>query len=196
MKRPSPILAAAAAAACGLAVFAAAPAAAQGKAGDAAWARCIWQTAPASATNWLAMPAPRFRDAAPTASERLGHRLRALCSSDTANLRNPPGMPSWGRLVSALRKARPASAGAADAATAIVSWCEHRLGAEGRESVYLYDVVRGADPRGPIAFQIYFGEIEGRPFRLPQGLRMMPAADARTSTSCRLINSTGETGDA
>jgi hypothetical protein len=179
-----------------LSAFAAAPASAQGRAGDAAWARCVWQNAPASAANWLRMPAPRFQDRMPTASERLGHRLRALCSSDTANLRNPQGMPNWGRLASALRAAKPASPGTADAATAIVSWCAHSTRAEGRESVYLYDVVRGADPRGAIAFQIYFGEHEGRPFRVPQGLRMVPGADAQRSTLCRPIDSTGELGDA
>ena len=187
------ILASAAAAAFGL--FAAAPAAAQGRAGDAAWARCIWQTAPASAANWLAMPGPRYQPGLPTASERLGHRLRALCSSDTASARDPGRMPSWARLASALRGARPRAPGTADAANAAVSWCEHRYGVQGDERVYLYEVDRGA-AGGTTAFQLYFDEHEGSSVRLPQGLRILPGADGRTSTSCKPISATGELGDA
>lgn len=48
---------------------------------DDAWAACLWQKAPVSASNWLAMPAPK-RDyglGEPEPSYVLEMRLRAAC---------------------------------------------------------------------------------------------------------------------
>ena len=95
-----------------------------------------------------------------------------------------------------MRAARPASPRTTDTANAVVSLCEHRLRHEGREIVYLYEVVRGKEPGRDIAFQQYFDEHLGQPLRLPQDLRMIPPAGAKASARCRAITSSGELADA
>ncbi len=186
----SALLAVAAAAACALG---AGPA--QAKAGDSAWAQCVWRTAPLSASNWLGMDPPTWSNDM-VASELLGHRLIAICSTDEANERKPGHFPAWKSLADVLRRTRPAQAGAADMSDPVVQLCKSFATKDGHTAFYKFDVVRVSGSARTIVYQQYFTEHEGKAVRIPQDLRMLPGADTAVSTECKAITAAGSLQDA
>ena len=169
---------------------------AQARVGDAAWAQCVWRTAPVSAGNWLGMETPRWADNLATPAERLGHRLIAVCNGEAADERRPNRNPSWDALKSALRRARPRDAGTSETGAPNVLLCSHRARASGRNSVYRIDIVREAAGARTIVFQQYFQGQEDRLLRLPQDLRIIPAPETELTVACEAIASTGGLADA
>ncbi len=174
----------------------AAGSAARAKAGDPAWAQCVWRTAPQSAQNWLGMENPSYSRDMGTPAELLGHRLIAICSTESANERMPNRTPSWGSLKAALKRTRPAVRPPADASAPVTLLCQNRVSVDGLESLFRVDLVRVAGTARTTIFQQYFTKHQGQPVRLPQDLRAIPPADAPTSVVCRSITSTGQLADA
>jgi hypothetical protein len=164
---------------------------AQAKAGDQAWAQCVWRTAPVSAANWLGMAAPSWSNDMETSSELLGHRLIAICSTEEANPRKPGHLPGWKSLAGTLRRARPPQAGAADLPDPAVQLCKSYATTDGHRTLYKMDVVRVSGTSRTTIFQQYFTEHDGKAVRMPQDIRMMLGADVATSTECKAISSTG-----
>jgi hypothetical protein len=105
-------------------------------------------------------------------------------------------MPNWGRLMSALRNARPRALPAAQPQEPPVFLCVHRYSVDGRDVPYRYDIARGSEAEPIIAFQQYFTEANGNRVRLPQDLRTVPAAGAATVSQCSMITTSGELADA
>lgn len=173
------------------------PAFAQGRAGDRAWATCVWQTAPRSAANWLAMAAPAWTDNLATPAERLGHRLIAICANQGADERRPNRNPRWSALMSSLRGARPREPGGEDRPAPATLLCAHHVRSGGAGILYRIDIVRAAaGGERLITFQQYFLEHQGRSLRAPQDIRHLPAAGAELSVECRAITAAGALADA
>ena len=170
----------------------AAPASA--KAGDKAWADCVWSQAPESAAAWLAMPIPTWQSAYTEANVLLGHRLIASCDATAALPLKPNRMPNWKSLATTLRRSKPKaqSAGAA-ASSPEVLLCRSSLERDGRSFTYLYEIVRRQAGSDTISFQQFYTEAEGRSLKLPQDLRIMPGESGGTQVrSCQPIGPKGE----
>jgi hypothetical protein len=166
------------------------------KASDAAWAQCVWRTAPRSAENWLRMDNPSWADNMSSPEELLGHRLIAICSTTAAEARNPNRNPNWNALRTRLKRARPAAAGSADAATPGVYLCRNYAKVDGRDQLYRIDVLRTEGTARTVIFQQYFSDNRGTPLRLPRDMRIVPANDGKGWGICRPITSEGALADA
>ncbi len=172
-------------------------AAAQGRVGDGAWAACVWQAAPRSAANWLAMAAPAWTDNMATPAELLGHRLIAICANEAADERRPNRMPRWTSLMSSLRGARPREPGGEDRPAPATLLCAHHARIGGASILYRIDIARvGAGGERLIAFQQYFLEHQGRSLRAPQDIRHIPRVGTELSEQCRAITAAGTLADA
>jgi hypothetical protein len=169
---------------------------AEAKAGDPAWAQCVWASAPAAAEAWLSMPRAKWMTPYNDPGVLLGHKLLALCDTSEANPLKPNRMPNWGSVASALRKARPKSPASASRAATPVALCETSIDEQGTRRVFLYEVVRPGSTRETIAFQQYYANEGDLALKLPQDLRILPKADAKTERSCRLIGDKGELSNA
>lgn len=169
---------------------------ANAKVGDAAWAQCVWRTAPVSAANWLEMDGPSWSDNLESPAEILGHRLIAICSTQPANARNPNRNPKWSSLRASLKRARPRTIGTADSGASTTYMCRNYAKVEGRDQLYRIDVVRVAGTARTTIFQQYFSDSRGTLLRLPQDLRVVPANDGKGWGLCRAITSTGTLADA
>jgi hypothetical protein len=172
----------------------AAPASA--KAGDAAWAQCVWATVPAAAQTWLGMPRPKWMTRYDEPSVLLGHRLLATCDNAAANPLKPNRMPNWGALAAALRKGKPKAPAFATRPAKPIALCEVSTHESGVRRVFLYEVVRRGEGAETIAFQQYYANEGDLPLKLPQDLRIVPKAGTKTERSCRLIGDRGELTDA
>ncbi len=166
------------------------------KAGDPAWAQCVWATAPEAAEAWLAMPRAKWMTPYTDPSVLLGHKLLATCDTAAANPLKPNRMPNWGSIAAALKKARPKSAAAPRNAAVTVLLCETSTDEAGTRRVFLYDVVRRVAGAETIAFQQYYANEGDLPLKLPQDLRMVPVAETKTERSCRQIGDKGELSNA
>jgi hypothetical protein len=166
------------------------------KAGDSAWAQCIWATAPEAAEAWLAMPKPKWMTPYSDAGVILGHRLLATCDGGVANPMKPNRMPNWGALAATLKKARPKGPVAARNAAVPVLLCESSIDEGGKRRVFLYEVVRVSGGAEAVAFQQYYANEGDLQLKLPQDLRMVPQAGIKTERSCRLIGDKGELSNA
>lgn len=74
------------------------------------WARCLWQEAPESSSNWLAMASPELdaRRGPPVPAELLKARLLGACAEALApvnQMRAPT--PAWPDVAAALAASRP-----------------------------------------------------------------------------------------
>jgi hypothetical protein len=172
--------------------LAAMPFTSEARVGDREWARCVWETAPNSAHNWIAMPTPRWQDNMATPAERLGHRVIAVCHQEAADERRPNRNPRWDALKSALRSARPREFGAPSANAPVVELCRNTVRDGGSESIFRIDIVRVSGDQRVTIFQQHFGDHQGQPLRLPQDLRMVPPAGAETLAECWPISENGE----
>jgi hypothetical protein len=170
----------------------AAPASA--KAGDRAWADCVWSQAPDSAAAWLAMPIPTWQSAYTEANVLLGHRLIASCDATAALPLKPNRMPNWKSLAATLRRSKPkAQSIAAVTSHPEVLLCRSALDKGGRSFTYLYEIVRRQAGSDTISFQQFYTEAEGRSLKLPQDLRIMPGESGGTQArSCQPIGPKGE----
>lgn len=178
-------------------LLAVAPVPAQAKAGDSAWAQCVWSQAPLSAAKWLAMPLPTWESTFSDSNLLLGHMLIATCDESAANPKKPNRSPAWKALAAALKASRPAALPSAHPARAVdVLLCQSALTGDEAPYVYLAEVVRRAGGRETTSFQQYFVRHDGRQVMLPQDIRTIPAADAHIDRTCRAIGPEGELGDA
>lgn len=186
-----------AAIAAGLLVLALGSGAAHAKAGDPAWAKCVWEKAPGSAAKWLTMKTPKWQTPLDDPASLIGHRLIALCDAAVPNPLKPNRTPSWNALMAAVKRAKPKAPAATDApgGTEVVL-CESRTDPDGTNTVYLREIVRRAGGRERVSFQLYYGEYQGKPVVLPQDLRMIPQPGTRIARSCRAIGAGGVLSDA
>jgi hypothetical protein len=182
------------AAAAGCFALPSAPAAA--KAGDQAWAQCVWATTPAAAVAWLSLPAPKWMTSYSEANVLLGHKLLATCDAAEANPLKPNRMPNWGSVAAVLRKAKPKAPAPASRAAAPIALCQTSIDDQGTRRVFLYEVVRRGPGAESIAFQQYYANEGDLPLKLPQDLRIVPKLGTETERSCRLIGDKGELSDA
>jgi hypothetical protein len=165
---------------------------ASAKAGDPAWAQCVWATAPDAAAAWLAMPRPKWMTPYSDPSVLLGHKLLATCDASVANPMKPNRMPSWGAVAAALRKAKPKAPAPSARPAQPVALCETSTEQGGVRRVFLYEVVRQGAGGETIAFQQYYANEGDLSLKLPQDLRIVPEAGTKTKRSCRLIGDKGE----
>lgn len=185
------VAAASAALALGLALAAPASAA---KPGDAEWARCVWRTAPASASHWLAMPRPRWTDPFGAPHVLLGHRIAALCTKERADPMRANREPAWQWLETALRRAAPAAADYGAEEPNILLCSSSHAGAGEAPVRFLAEIVRAEGGRRTVAFQQYFTQAGGVEVKLPQDLRVAVAGE--TLSECRSIGASGSLGEA
>jgi hypothetical protein len=169
---------------------------ASAKAGDAAWGRCVWATAPEAAEAWLVMTPPKWMTPYNDPSVLLGHKLLATCDESVANPLKPNRMPNWGSLAAALRKAKPKAPSEARRPAQPVALCQTSAEQGGVRRVFLYEVVRRREGGETTAFQQYYANEGDLPLKLPQDLRIVPEAGTPTERSCRLIGDKGELTDA
>lgn len=173
------------------------PANAEAKVGDSAWARCAWDQAPASSAKWLTMPVPTWTSPFTGASSLLGFRLIALCDQTSADPKRPNRAPNWKSVAAALKRSRPKTPRAADAApSAVAALCKSTVEEGGRTSLFLYEVVRRLGGRQTTIFQQYFTSAGGQPVKLPQDLRILPPPGAKVARNCQSIGAEGELVDA
>lgn len=173
------------------------PATAQARAGDPAWAKCVWSQAPLSAAKWLAMPLPSWNSSFSDSNLLLGHRLIALCDESPINPKKPNRAPAWKALASALKASRPGTLPPAQpGAAADVLVCQSTATGDEPAFVYLAEIVRRVGSKERTSFQQYFTSHQGKQVLLPQDIRTIPAANARIDRSCRPIGQEGEVGDA
>ena len=166
------------------------------KAGDAAWAQCVWATAPQAAEAWLGMPRPKWMTRYDEPGVLLGHKLLATCDNSVANPMKPNRMPSWGAIAAALKKAKPKGPATATKPAQPVALCQTSTDQSGVRRVFLYEVVRRGEGAETIAFQQYYANEGDLPLKLPQDLRMVPEAGTKTERGCRLIGDKGDLKDA
>jgi hypothetical protein len=173
------------------------PAAAEAKAGDSAWAKCVWSEVPGSAAKWLSMPLPTWDTPYADANLLLGHFLLAHCDESAANPLKPNRAPNWKAVAAALKQARPTAPPVPRPSPVQVLLCQSTLTPTNAPPyVYLFDVVRRSGGQDRISFQQYFGNVGGKPVKMPQDLRMVPGVDARVERSCRAIGPEGGLADA
>lgn len=173
------------------------PTAAEAKAGDPAWAKCVWTQVPGPAAKWLSMPLPTWDTPFSESNLLLGHLLIAQCDESAANPLKPNRMPNWKAIAAALKQARPATAPAPPPSPVQVLLCQSSVTpADAPPYVYLYDVVRRAGGKDRISFQQYFGSVGGKYVKVPQDLRMVPGSESRIERSCRAIGPEGGLADA
>ena len=166
------------------------------KAGDAAWAQCVWAAAPQAAEAWLAMPRPKWMTPYSDPSVLLGHKLLATCDTSEPNPLKPNRMPNWNSAAAALRKAKPKAPAAASKAATPVALCETSTDDNGVRRVFLYEFVRRGTGAETIAFQQFYANEGDVALKLPQDLRIMPKPETKTERRCRLIGDKGELNDA
>lgn len=178
-------------------LFATAPAEAEAKAGDPAWARCVWTQAPLSAARWLAMPLPTWQSSFSDGNLLLGHLLIATCDESGVNPKKPNRSPDWKALAAALKASRPATLPTAQPAAAVeVLLCESTATGDAPPYLYLAEIVRRVGGKEKTSFQQYFATHGGKAVILPQDIRAIPAAKARIDRSCRPIGPEGQVGNA
>lgn len=178
-------------------LFATVPASAEAKAGDPAWAKCVWERAPLSAAKWLAMPLPTWQSSFSDGNLLLGHLLIATCDESGVNPKKPNRSPDWKALAAALRSSRPAALPSAQPAAAVeVLLCESRASGDEPSYLYLAEIVRRVGGKEKASFQQYFASHQGKPVILPQDIRAIPAARARIDRTCRSIGPEGQVGNA
>ena len=176
--------------------FTVGPAPAEAKAGDAAWAKCVWSRAPLSAARWLAMPLPKWGPSFSDGNLLLGHMLIALCDESGVNPKKPNRSPDWKALAAALKASRPATLPSAQPAASDVFLCESTATGDEPPYLYLAEIVRRVGGKEKTSFQQYFASHQGKPVRLPQDIRAIPAAKARIDRICRPIGPEGQVGNA
>ncbi|WP_298673458.1 hypothetical protein [uncultured Sphingomonas sp.] len=161
------------------------------KPGDNAWAACVWQTAPASAAKWIAMTPPDYHVSFESAESLLGLRLSALCGTVAANERKGESFYDFKRFASTLKGVRPKTSAGSDQADVVVELCRYRLNSDGKVFTYRYDVVRIDAAVRTTTYIQYYDEIEGKPVRLPQSLRIVPKPEQSVEKTCAPISSDG-----
>jgi hypothetical protein len=173
------------------------PAAAEAKAGDAAWAKCVWAQVPVSADKWLSMPLPSWNSSFSDRNLLLGHLLIATCDESGVNPKKPNRSPNWKALAAALKASRPATVPTAQPAPQVdVALCRSTATEDGPPYLYLAEIVRRVGGKDKPSFQQYFASHQGKPVMLPQDIRTVPASSARIDRSCRSIGPEGEVAGA
>ena len=167
------------------------------KAGDKAWAQCVWSQAPNTANLWLSSPVPTWQTKYDDLSVRLGHRLIALCDGSIPDPLRPNRIPSWKAFASVLKGNKPKTP-APDNATnkAQVFLCRSSIVNAGNAVTFLYEFVRRADGKDTISFQQYYTHDQGMALKLPQDLRIVPKTTETVSRKCQSIGENGELTDA
>ena len=62
---------------------------------------------------------------------------------------------------------------------------------DGKALTYRYDVIRVEGAARTTTYIQYFDEVQGKPVRLPQSLRVVPKPDVAIETICAPISSDG-----
>jgi hypothetical protein len=169
--------------------FSASPAAA--KAGDKAWAQCVWSNASDSASAWLNLPLPNWQTKYDDRSILLGHRIIALCDDSVPDPLRPNRMPNWKALASALKSTKPKTPPALQSNEAVML-CTYSTSVDNHMQTYLYEFLRRVDGKDRISFQQYYAHDQGMALKLPQDLRMVPDSKQEVIRLCKIISGSGD----
>jgi len=184
--------------------------------GGKAWAACIWQEAPRSASNWLKMDEPTWKDNLETPRELLGIRLINLCNKSGNGKSKKSGSPKWKKIRRQLERTRPSVIGELDSTKYVVEVCESFAVQDQSKTLYLAEIYRRSGvERTPFRKYPFASasstalELEDRlgrkttlsgpwqspgsdRIRLPRDIISKPKAGFQVETSCRVIASDGQ----